>query len=146
MPRRRCAFPMRWLSSCCSPRASRTAGSSAGLPWRSAARWWRWAACSWPSPSRWEGRAVRAAVSVLAVVVCGVLCGASQAAGGQAGATGTQGALPSTPPATQDDPAREWSFSAAVYVYRVVDDRNYAQPTFTVDRDWLHLEARYNYE
>ncbi len=28
----------------------------------------------------------------------------------------------------------------------MADDRNYAQPTFTVDRDWLHLEARYNYE
>ena len=89
---------------------------------------------------------MRAALSVLAVVVCGVLCGASQAAGGQAGATGTQAALPASPPALQDEPAGEWSFSAAVYVYRVVDDRNYAQPTFTVDHDWLHLEARYNYE
>jgi hypothetical protein len=89
---------------------------------------------------------VRAALPVLAVVVCGVLCCASQAAGGQAGAAGTQGALPSSPPANPDEADGEWSFSAAVYVYRVVDDRNYAQPTFTADRDWLHLEARYNYE
>jgi hypothetical protein len=40
----------------------------------------------------------------------------------------------------------EWSFSAATYVFFVPDDSNYAQPTFTADRDWLHLEARYNYE
>ena len=40
----------------------------------------------------------------------------------------------------------EWTFSAALYVYQVPDDRNYVQPTVTADRDWLHLEARYNYE
>ena len=40
----------------------------------------------------------------------------------------------------------EWSFSGSVYVYQVQDDRNYAQPTFTADRGWLHLEGRYNYE
>jgi hypothetical protein len=28
----------------------------------------------------------------------------------------------------------------------VPDDRDYAQPTITADRGWLHLEARYNYE
>jgi hypothetical protein len=39
-----------------------------------------------------------------------------------------------------------WSFSAAVYTYLVPDDSNYAQPTFTADRDGLHLAARYNYE
>jgi hypothetical protein len=33
-----------------------------------------------------------------------------------------------------------------VYTYLVPDDSNYAQPTFTADRDGLHLEARYNYE
>jgi hypothetical protein len=42
--------------------------------------------------------------------------------------------------------AAEWSFSGTVYVYQVQDDRNYAQPTFTADRGWLHLEGRYNYE
>jgi hypothetical protein len=42
--------------------------------------------------------------------------------------------------------APEWDFTASVYFYQVVDDRNYAQPTITADRDWLHLEARYNYE
>lgn len=44
----------------------------------------------------------------------------------------------------EDEPA--WEFSAAAYTYFVPEDGNYAQPTFTADRDWLHLEARYNYE
>ena len=45
------------------------------------------------------------------------------------------------------DAAEEaWSFSAAAYTYFVPDDREYVQPTFTADHDWLHLEARYNYE
>ena len=39
-----------------------------------------------------------------------------------------------------------WSFSASAYTYIVPDDGNYVQPTFTADRGWLHLEARYNYE
>jgi len=39
-----------------------------------------------------------------------------------------------------------WSFSASAYTYIVPDSRDYVQPTFTADRGWLHLEARYNYE
>ena len=49
-------------------------------------------------------------------------------------------------PAAPPQEAIEWEFSSSVYFYQVVDDRNYAQPTVTADRDWLHLEARYNYE
>ena len=45
---------------------------------------------------------------------------------------------------TADEEA--WSFSASAYTYFVPDDSNYVQPTFTADRGWLHLEARYNYE
>ena len=41
---------------------------------------------------------------------------------------------------------RAWSFSASITGYLVPDDRDYVQPTFTADRGWLHLEARYNYE
>ena len=51
-------------------------------------------------------------------------------------------AAPATP--AEDDPA--WEFSVAGSTYFVPDDSNYLQPTFTADRDWLHLEARYNYE
>jgi hypothetical protein len=39
-----------------------------------------------------------------------------------------------------------WSFSISVYGYLVPESQSYAQPTFTADHDWLHLEARYNYE
>jgi hypothetical protein len=44
------------------------------------------------------------------------------------------------------EPERTWSFSIAAYTYIVPDSREYVQPTVTADRDWLHLEARYNYE
>jgi hypothetical protein len=33
-----------------------------------------------------------------------------------------------------------------VYAYFPPDTGNYLQPTLTADHDWLHLEARYNYE
>ena len=55
-------------------------------------------------------------------------------------ATNTPSAL------TEEADENAWAFSASVYTYLVPEDRDYAQPTFTADRDWLHLEARYNYE
>jgi hypothetical protein len=42
--------------------------------------------------------------------------------------------------------SKDWSFSLATFGYLVPDDLSYASPTFTADRDWLHLEGRYNYE
>ena len=45
-----------------------------------------------------------------------------------------------------DAEARQWSVSAAVAVYGLPEEGNYAQPTVTADRGPLHLEARYNYE
>ncbi|HEX5053262.1 MAG TPA: hypothetical protein VFZ65_15915 [Planctomycetota bacterium] len=48
------------------------------------------------------------------------------------------------PEPTPSEPA--WTFGATAYTYFVPDDRDYVQPTFTADRDWLHLELRYNYE
>ena len=67
-----------------------------------------------------------------AVAMATMLCWASPGAGQTAT---TAGAGPVS-----------WSFSSSMYVYQVRDDRNYAQPTLTADRGWLHLEARYNYE
>ena len=52
--------------------------------------------------------------------------------------------LAQTTTSPPDDNA--WSFSASAYTYVVPDSENYVQPTFTADRGWLHLEARYNYE
>jgi hypothetical protein len=56
-------------------------------------------------------------------------------------ATNTSTSLSSETAATN-----AWSFSAYLYTYLVPDSRDYLSPTFTADRDWLHLEARYNYE
>ncbi|HUR38768.1 MAG TPA: hypothetical protein VM222_04720 [Planctomycetota bacterium] len=55
---------------------------------------------------------------------------------------------PTQPPAQApgDEVRKEWEYSAQVYAYRIREDRDYLQPTFTADRDMLHLEARYNYE
>lgn len=58
-------------------------------------------------------------------------------------------ALGQTPLAAQladDEPDRVWSLSAAVAVYVLPDEGNFAQPTFAADRGALHLETRYNYE
>jgi hypothetical protein len=50
------------------------------------------------------------------------------------------------PGLTEEKDEKAWSFSASAYTYIVPDSRDYVQPTFTADRGWLHLEARYNYE
>ena len=42
--------------------------------------------------------------------------------------------------------APAWELSASLYAYSPPDSQNYLQPTIRADRDWLHLEARYNYE
>ena len=53
----------------------------------------------------------------------------------------------STPTALSEEGAEKvWSFSASASTYIVPNDQEYVQPTFSADRGWLHLEARYNYE
>jgi len=56
----------------------------------------------------------------------------------EAGATHASAALP--------EERVGWSFSAEVYGFLVPDDQDFANPTVSADREWLHLEARYNYE
>jgi hypothetical protein len=51
---------------------------------------------------------------------------------------------PAGPSAAADEKA--WSFSPSVFTYLLPEERDYGQPTFAADHDWLHLEARYNYE
>ena len=84
-------------------------------------------------------RAVAAVAIVLACASARALAQTTTNAPAPA-ATPTQPA-PAEPP---DDTA--WSFSASAYTYLVPEAGNYVQPTFTADRGWLHLEARYNYE
>ena len=50
---------------------------------------------------------------------------------------------PESPPAESE---KLWSFAASAYGFLVPHSRDYINPNFSADRNWLHLEARYNYE
>jgi len=52
------------------------------------------------------------------------------------------------PPAPASAPAnaKPWEFGLSLNGYLVPRGQSYFSPTLTVDRDKLHLEARYNYE
>lgn len=63
-----------------------------------------------------------------------------------AGESSVAQTTPAAPVAAATAGERAWSVSASVFTYLLPDEGDYAQPTLTVDRDWLHLEARYNYE
>jgi hypothetical protein len=54
-----------------------------------------------------------------------------------------QGASGTGPP---DDSPPSWSGTVSLFTYVVPDEDNFVQPTAGLDRDWLHLEARFNYE
>jgi hypothetical protein len=41
---------------------------------------------------------------------------------------------------------RPWEFGVSATGYFVPDEGDYVQPTLSADHDWLHLEARFNYE
>jgi hypothetical protein len=78
-----------------------------------------------------------------------ILAVALTLAGGSALAQDLRDANESTHPTTQglaETDERAWTFSISALTYFVPDDHEYVQPTFTADHDWLHLEARYNYE
>jgi hypothetical protein len=40
----------------------------------------------------------------------------------------------------------DWSFLAEINQYIISDENDFLLPAFTADKDWLHIEARYNYE
>ena len=59
----------------------------------------------------------------------------------------TLGAAPTLAQNAQNaDSATAWSASATVITYVVPDEGNYVQPTVSLDRKWLHVEGRLNYE
>jgi hypothetical protein len=68
----------------------------------------------------------------IGVFVIAALCGAQLVAQ-------TDANKPAAPP-------NPWAFNLSVSGYDVPNGQSYASPTFTADRDTLHLEARYNYE
>jgi len=53
------------------------------------------------------------------------------------------GSAPATPASTN---GQTWAFSLTTDGYIVPHGESYVNPVFTADREWLHLEARYNYE
>jgi hypothetical protein len=54
---------------------------------------------------------------------------------------------PHSPSPQQATPTSEpWEYNVTVDGYLIEGEDGYAQPTFTADHKWLHLEARYNYE
>ena len=59
-------------------------------------------------------------------------------------AQGTGTVVP--PQHSEEADPNTWSFAAAGYGYIIPDDQSYFSPTFRADRNWVHLEARYNYE
>ncbi len=40
----------------------------------------------------------------------------------------------------------QWEYALSTSTYLVLNGRDYANPNFVADRNWLHIEARYNYE
>lgn len=81
----------------------------------------------------------RAILALLVAVSCRTAAG--QSTDGVAAETGA-----SVPIESDESAADVWAFSATASAWFVPDDRNYVQPTITLDHDWLHLEARHNYE
>jgi hypothetical protein len=47
---------------------------------------------------------------------------------------------------SEESDENKWEYSLSVATYLAQRARDYVNPTFTADRDWLHLEARYQYE
>ena len=89
----------------------------------------------------------------VAGIVAIAMLGLAQAAGiaqtAPAGESEETSAIAQTlpaPMAAEEHPENDWAFSLSAYTYIVPDDDEYVQPTLRVDRAWLHLEARYNYE
>jgi hypothetical protein len=83
---------------------------------------------------------------VIAFVAIGVWVGGGPVLGQATTNAPVSTATNALPALTKEADEEAWSFSASAYTYLVPDSREYVQPTFTADRGWLHLEARYNYE
>jgi len=50
------------------------------------------------------------------------------------------------PPAKPEAKPNPWEYNLSVSGYIVPHQEGYVSPTLTADRDWVHFEARYNYE
>ncbi len=57
-----------------------------------------------------------------------------------------QGTASSAPAKSPDAAKNPWGLNLTVDGYIIPNDQSYVDPVFTANRNWLHLEARYNYE
>jgi hypothetical protein len=99
------------------------------------------------APSARRSPATAALFQSLRLLAC--MMAVLNLAAGQASAQTASAASATTttnPPPELEAAEPKWTFSASVETYVIPDGQDYAQPTVTADRDWLHLEARYNYE
>jgi len=72
---------------------------------------------------------------------------AAGAARGEAPPNNVPAVVTDEAPAAAEEPAAsKWSFAASLDTYVEHHGTNYVQPTIAADRDWLHLEGRYNDE
>lgn len=53
---------------------------------------------------------------------------------------------PSSSPAASETAQNPWAYNLTVDGYVVPNAQFYVDPVLSADRNWLHLEARYNYE
>ena len=81
---------------------------------------------------------MRSFFAIITVFSIGLLSGRSSASPDLAKAP--------THPAVTEGKENGWSFSGSVSGYVIPEDKDYLSPLVTADRDWLHLEARHNYE
>jgi hypothetical protein len=87
-------------------------------------------------------RSVRSLGSTLILFVLGTSAALGQMTTRQPATATTN----TTPTAAEQPSAPAWSISASAYIYFPPDSQDYVQPTIRADRNWLHLEARDNYE
>jgi hypothetical protein len=50
------------------------------------------------------------------------------------------------PEAVSESDESAWEFSLSTSTYLAQHSKDYVNPSFSADRDWFHVEARYNYE
>src|SRR4029077_6176307 len=93
----------------------------------------------WPCARRGRDPARRLRMSLRGVILAAAL--------GSLVSVSLGGTHTDVPLKTVDEIAEsEWECSLSTSTYFVQNGRDYANPNLVMDHDWLHLEARYNYE
>jgi hypothetical protein len=97
---------------------------------------------SWSHRRTWGMKSARH----LGMFLLAFLCGSHVFAQSEGNNAPGNSAPAKAAPANTAAPPNPWEFDLSVTGNIVPNGQSYASPTFTADRDTLHLEARYNYE